>query len=64
MNKKITALAAIMTFAQPLFPTLPDRLKPQPNVVVAWPPVISAGGDAGRGMGFMYATHYARIILK
>ena len=49
--------AAIMTFAPSV---LPVEYKPEPSAVVAYPLAVSAGGEPGRGIGFMYATHYAR----
>ena len=56
-------VAALMSWAKPLFGnSLPDSLKPEPGASVPWPLPVSAGGDPGRGMGFMYATHYARLI--
>lgn len=53
--------AAIMTWAKDAFPSLPSDLKPEPNAPVPWPLPVSAGGGPGRSMGFMYATHYARL---
>lgn len=55
-------VAAIMTWAKPVFgDSLPDSLKPEPDAPVPWPLPVSAGGEPGRSMGFMYATHYARL---
>lgn len=56
-------VAAIMTWAKPVFgDSLPDSLKPETNAPIPWPLPVSAGGDPGRSMGFMYATHYARLV--
>jgi hypothetical protein len=56
-------VAALMTWAKPVFGnSVPDSLKPEPGASVPWPLPVSPGGDPGRGMGFMYATHYARLI--
>ncbi|MCC6751438.1 MAG: DNRLRE domain-containing protein [Deltaproteobacteria bacterium] len=56
-------VAAVMTWAKPVFGnTLPDSLKPEPGAAVPWPLPVSASGDPGRSMGFMYATHYARLV--
>lgn len=55
-------LAALMTWAKTkIGSTLPDRLKPEPSANVAWPLPVTASGTPGRSMGFMYATHYARL---
>jgi hypothetical protein len=55
-------VAAVMTWAKPVFgDSLPASLQPEPDAPVPWPLPVSAGGDPGRSMGFMYATHYARL---
>ena len=55
-------VAAVMTWAKPVFgDSLPASLKPEPDAPVPWPLPVSAGGEPGRSMGFMYATHYARL---
>lgn len=55
-------VAAVMTWAKPVFGnSLPPSLKPEPDALVPWPLPVSAGGEPGRSMGFMYATHYARL---
>jgi hypothetical protein len=55
-------VAAIMTWAKPVFgDSLPDALKPEPDAPIPWPLSVTPGGDPGRSMGFMYATHYARL---
>jgi hypothetical protein len=54
--------ASLMAWAKPLFPTLPSELKPEPGVSITWPLAASAGGNPGRGIGWLYATHYARLI--
>lgn len=55
-------VAAGMTVAkQKLGGTLPTFLKPESSAPITWPLPVSAGGAPGRGMGFMYATHYARL---
>ena len=55
-------VAAIMTWAKPVFGnSLPPSLKPEPDAPVPWPLPVSPGGNPGRSMGFMYATHYARL---
>jgi len=58
--------AALMTWVK-LDPTfnsgLPSSLKPEPDAPVTWPLPVTAGGDPGRGIGWMYATHYARLVL-
>lgn len=54
--------SALMAWAKPVFSTLPDNLKPEPNASTGYPYTPSPGGNPGRGMGFMYATHYARLI--
>ena len=56
-------IAAIMAWAEPVFgSSLPASLKPEPNAQVEWPLPVESGGSPGRGMGFMFATHYARLI--
>lgn len=55
-------VAATMTWAKgQIGSTLPDSLKPEPTASVPWPLPVTASGVPGRGMGFMYATHYARL---
>lgn len=55
-------VASLMTWAKGEFGSnLPDYLKPEPNVNIPWPLPVTASGSPGRGMGFMYATHYARL---
>ncbi|HSL28237.1 MAG TPA: hypothetical protein VK900_03470 [Anaerolineales bacterium] len=56
-------VAAVMTWAQPVFgDSLPASLLPEPDAPVPWPLPVSPGGNPGRSMGFMYATHYARLV--
>ena len=56
-------VAAVMTWAIPVFgDSLPASLLPEPDAPVSWPLPVSTGGEPGRSMGFMYATHYARLI--
>jgi hypothetical protein len=56
-------VAAVMTWAKPVFgDSLPSSLKPEPDALVPWPLPVSADGEPGRSMGFMYATHYARLV--
>ncbi len=55
-------VAAVMIWAGPEFgDSLPAYLKPEPDAPVPWPLPVSPGGEPGRSMGFMYATHYARL---
>ncbi|MFO0703691.1 MAG: dockerin type I repeat-containing protein [Patescibacteria group bacterium] len=55
--------AAIMAWAtSEIGPVLPDRLKPDPTYPAVWPLPVKANTEPGRGMGFMYATHYARLV--
>lgn len=54
--------AAFMTWAKSeIGPVLPDRLKPAPNANVPWPLPVTQNDNEGRGIGWMYATHYARL---
>lgn len=54
--------AALMAWAyNEIGPVLPNRLKPDPRAVATWPLPVVPKSDPGRGMGFMYATHYARL---
>lgn len=56
-------VAAVMTWATPVFgDSLPASLLPEPGALVPWPLPVSASGDPGRSMGFMFATHYARLV--
>jgi hypothetical protein len=56
-------IAAIMAWAKPIFGrSLPAWLKPEPGAQVEWPLPVETGGSPGRGMGFMFATHYARLV--
>lgn len=58
----VWTVAAVMTWAKREFGgSLPANLKPEPDAQITWPIPVDAGGDPGRSMGFMYATHYARL---
>jgi len=53
----------IMAWAKPIFgDQLPDYIKPESNAGISWPISVPPSGPPGRGMGFMYTTHYARLV--
>jgi hypothetical protein len=54
--------ASIMAFASSRVPTLTDDLKPEPGLAITYPFVPSPKGSPGRGIGWLYATHYARLV--